>query len=880
MSSESIPLKPTSSSSSPNQELAVPEIRFPPKSGDLDDGSSYDRRASKASAFSTAETLAYGYGEDDDASTSKKQNSQLTISEGESGFEGMGDEKRRSKRISTLSRPPDLDRVEDDVEHAYASRSMSDPNIDVRLVKQAENALESGDMAAEAELEKQLHEDSIYPEVRAAVSNIDDPDMPVNTFRMWLMALIFTILLTGLNQFFSFRYPSVRVSPLVVQLIAYPVGVGLAKILPTRVWKTPFGSFTMNPGPFNVKEHAMVVICANVNSSPNSATSVLAVQKFTYQQDFGAAYQILFVLSSQLLGFSFAGFCRRWLVWPAAMIWPATLVQTALLGTFHNHKGSQNGRMSREKFFLIAFILAFVYYWFPGYLFTALSTFNWACWIAPNNVRLNQLMGVQTGLGMGLLTFDWGQITYLGSPLAIPWFASAQVLLSYAFWFWLVVPILYYTNTMNTSYLPVLDNQVFDRFGMPYNVSKVLTPDFVFNATAYNDYSQQILPASFVVTYGLQFAAISSILVQVTLWYGPTIYSQLKGSMHDEPDIHARLMARYKEVPNYWYGIIFIVTLALAFGCTLGWDTKHPWWALLVAILISAIYILPIGIVYAITGLEIGLNVLSELIGGYMLKGKPIAVSIFKNMGYNVVAQAVSFVQDQKFAHYMHVPPRVTFLGQVVSTIIGCFTVLGVQAWSFENIEGICTKKATDGFQCPVVTTSSASSIIWGLIGPGLNFSPGMMYANLLWFFLVGFIVPIPTYFILKRYPESFLRYASWPVLFLAAGSAAPASGPNFFCFALVGFVFQFYLRRRHHGWWSSYNYVLSAALDSGTGIAIVVIFFSVIFPNGKNRAWLVHSWWGNEVSGKTLDAEGVTWQMVDPATGFMPAPGGTNYAA
>ena len=32
-------------------------------------------------------------------------------------------------------------------------------------------------------------EDSPYKEVRASVSNIDDPDMPVLTIRMWLVGL-------------------------------------------------------------------------------------------------------------------------------------------------------------------------------------------------------------------------------------------------------------------------------------------------------------------------------------------------------------------------------------------------------------------------------------------------------------------------------------------------------------------------------------------------------------------------------------------------------------------------------------------------------------------------------------------------------------------
>ena len=52
-------------------------------------------------------------------------------------------------------------------------------------------------------------DDSPYPEVRSAVANFDDPDMPASTVRAWILGLIWAILLSGMNQFFYFRYPSV-----------------------------------------------------------------------------------------------------------------------------------------------------------------------------------------------------------------------------------------------------------------------------------------------------------------------------------------------------------------------------------------------------------------------------------------------------------------------------------------------------------------------------------------------------------------------------------------------------------------------------------------------------------------------------------------------
>jgi hypothetical protein len=36
-------------------------------------------------------------------------------------------------------------------------------------------------------------DDSPFPEVRAVVSPIDDPNLPVNTVRMWAIGIIFTI---------------------------------------------------------------------------------------------------------------------------------------------------------------------------------------------------------------------------------------------------------------------------------------------------------------------------------------------------------------------------------------------------------------------------------------------------------------------------------------------------------------------------------------------------------------------------------------------------------------------------------------------------------------------------------------------------------------
>ncbi|KAG0247384.1 hypothetical protein BG011_001586, partial [Mortierella polycephala] len=91
-------------------------------------------------------------------------------------------------------------------------------------------------------------ENSPIPEVAAIVSNKDDPSLPVMTFRYYVMAVVFSIILSFFNQFFWFRNHPMTISTLVIQLLSYPIGKIMAKVLPAG---------RLNPGPFSIKEHVL-----------------------------------------------------------------------------------------------------------------------------------------------------------------------------------------------------------------------------------------------------------------------------------------------------------------------------------------------------------------------------------------------------------------------------------------------------------------------------------------------------------------------------------------------------------------------------------------------------------------------------------------------
>jgi hypothetical protein len=76
-------------------------------------------------------------------------------------------------------------------------------------------------------------------------------------------------------------------------------------------------------------------------------------------------------MSTQLIGFSIGGICKRFVVAPPFMIWPETLISAVLFNTLHGQEtlGTQaRGGISRLRFF---------YYIFIGYIFYSQFFLPW-----------------------------------------------------------------------------------------------------------------------------------------------------------------------------------------------------------------------------------------------------------------------------------------------------------------------------------------------------------------------------------------------------------------------------------------------------------------------------------------------------------------------
>ncbi|RKO84868.1 OPT oligopeptide transporter protein-domain-containing protein [Blyttiomyces helicus] len=100
---------------------------------------------------------------------------------------------------------------------------------------------------------------------------------------------------------------------------------------------------SLNPGPYNIKEHSLIMVAASTNSGPAYATDILAIQRLFYGPvqnpykpdpngvNVGWCIAFFLIITTQCVGYGFSGLCRNWLVTPAAMWYPGNIVLANLL---------------------------------------------------------------------------------------------------------------------------------------------------------------------------------------------------------------------------------------------------------------------------------------------------------------------------------------------------------------------------------------------------------------------------------------------------------------------------------------------------------------------------------------------------------------------
>ncbi|KAK3179333.1 hypothetical protein K4F52_009236 [Lecanicillium sp. MT-2017a] len=621
---------------------------------------------------------------------------------------------------------------------------------------------------------------SPYAEVRSVVDNHDDPSLPASTIRAWTIGILFSVFLAFINQLFSIRLPSIRFDTNIAQLLAYPLGKAWERWMPNVYVPVPFTSIRipLNPGKFNKKEHMLIAIMANTSRSLPYTNYIIWTQVlpqyFDQQYARSFSYIILNAFGTNFIGYGMAGLTRRFLVYPSYSVWPTSLVTIALNTALHDSNNDpvvgpfkQIWRMTRYKFFLTTFSGMFVYFWFPNYIMSVLSYFSWMTWIAPNNRELDILTGFNNGLALfnPLPTFDWNVLIERIDPLMVPSFSTFNAA-SGMFLSGLIILPVWYSNGWNTGYLPIVTNRVWDHYGKRYNVSRTIDERGMYDHESYMSYSAPYIGAANTMIYGFFFATYSAVVTHVIFYHRHEIATGFKSMWNsirskkdtskdaEYDDVHNRLMAAYPEVSEWWYLGTLIISIVLGVLGIALWPTYTSPAVVLYGILLCLIFVIPIGVVAAMTGIEITLNVMAEFIGGMIVEGNALAMNFFKSYGYVTCAQALSFANDLKVAHYVKIPPRATFAGQMIATLISTLVCSGVMKFQME-IKDVCTKQAPMRFYCPGPNTFFTASVLWGTIGPLKVFGMDGQYKWLLLGFPLGIAAVVGFWGLRQCFPRS-----------------------------------------------------------------------------------------------------------------------------
>jgi OPT family small oligopeptide transporter len=663
---------------------------------------------------------------------------------------------------------------------------------------------------------------------------------------------------------------------------------------------------SLNPGPWNFKEQMFATITYNIAIYTTNSYGMILVQKLFYGETFITfGYQLMLTLFVQLMGMGFAGFLRRFSVYPVKALWPTVLPTIAMNRALTRAEPKENiygWTISRYKFFYICTIGMFFYYWLPGYLFTALSTFNWMTWIDPKNVTLAILTG--SGLGLGLFnpitTFDWNVATSSYAALAQPFFSTCTMYFGSILGGFIILAI-YYSNMYNTAYLPINSSAAFANDATSYSADKVVINNQL-NNTLYQNYSPPFYSAGYILTVGANFAfyPVYFLYIMVNQWKTVSrayvdFYRGLRygrGNYEGTMDVHSRLMSKYKEVPDWWFLVILLGAIIVSIVFVEIFPVHTPVWLVFLLIGVNLVFAVPLSFLSATTGTNLGLGSLIQVITGFILPNNPDAFLFSQTLGsWALAGYGDNYVQDQKMAHYCKIAPRAVFRSQIGTIIITCFVAVGTQDFIFTSVKGLCTPTQPSRFTCandgyPLY----ASSLMWGLLGSDRMFNS--LYPLFKWCFLIGLGIAVVflvcqgfgpkylprvrdrlrlklrprTFELLDRTLFPFVASLLWlnPILIIQGIQHWAPSNLSYKTPGIIlSFIFMYWLPRHRLAWWEKYNYVLSAALTAGVALSGLVIFFAV----GYNPKIL--RWWGNQVSSAGIDGSGVGILPL-PARGYF----------
>jgi OPT family small oligopeptide transporter len=709
--------------------------------------------------------------------------------------------------------------------------------------------------------------------------------LPSLTIRVAVLGIVISAVVSTINIFFGVRFPSVSISGLVGELVAYPLGKFWERVVPLS-WYLILPAYhisngsgfywakvKINPGKFNRKEHTLIYIFINLSISTGLLFKLVYELIFFFEYKINVGGMFMFNLITYLFSWGLAMAMRQVCVYPSSQVWPATLGPSALLETFHSVDNASSllhqaldptsWKVSRFAIFSYTFTFSFIAYWFYDLILPFLAYLGaFISWIKPDSAVLGQVFGLKGGLGMIPLTFSWPQISNISNPLLTPVWSLTNVYGSFVFWGLIMIPALYYSNHWQTAHLPMLSNGIFNTNGTSYLVNKVINNKTkALSMKKYEKYSPVMAPIGMIMQICLQIGAFSAMMVVFFDRFYEDVYMTYKRILKGRKQHHPS-----PNLPDlHWIFGCASLCVGLVLGCVFfaHWSEIMPVKGFIVSILIGFIIIIPTAMIEGKSSFSLNMQGFLELVGANWFKGRPLAVTYFYSSSFGFIQHFMHTMQGIKVSIYSHVDMRSTMIVLFAAGVWGSLLSSFVPYWISHHVKGICTADNKYNLTCKGIKSTYTSNILWGLFGHHI-FGPDGRYKIVLWFFLIGAMISLVCVVIRRLRPSNkfFKDYFS-PVLFMGgAGDLPTSTGINYHAWFIVGMVFNFFVYKKHKGWWKRYNLVSAVGLDCGVAIAVIIVYFAVQYPGGVDS----YKWWGTKVASSSCDSKGCPYK---PASGI-----------
>lgn len=677
--------------------------------------------------------------------------------------------------------------------------------------------------------------------VRDTVPLKDDPHIPVVTVRYIILLLLFVIPGAFVDTMNLYRTTLAAYLIFFVQIVGHWAGQWCARVIPkNQILSVGRHKLNLNPGPWSIKETALLTITAALGATGNLATNALSLADLYFDTVVPKVIAIPFMFAIVFVGYSYAAICKDVLVYDTTLPFPATLMQTALLQS----QAKNHGKSAQMRVFFYVLSVVAVWQLLPLFIMPMVSSLAILCWIAPQNSIINFIGSGLGGMGFFNFSLDWANIT--SQVMILPYWVQIIQFVAFVIGAWILIPWTKWGNLFDYKY-GLMSNRLFTFNGTSYPTTELLGSDLQLNVTAYAYYGPVYLGPQRAWNMFFDYAAYISGGVWIVLFGWDKIQKSFtRTHATRRTDRLNHLYLKYPKIPMSWYRLLFLLSFGTLLVIFLSGQMFMPWWACIVALMMGGLIVTPLAWLYALSNFQLAIGTFNELIYGFMIqyvpKRHPVGALVFGSIAGDAWYRAQFHLDSLRLGFYNHLPPRYVFWAQLYGEFIGIPINHVAYRWIIDLKRQYLNGSKIDPshqWTGQAISASHTNAIQYVVLGPSRLFTN---YKWLPYGFLVGLLAPILIFRLHRRYTNVGFDKWNTTVFFSSMSRFYGNISTGYLSRFIGGTVTMWWAYNHRHSLWKRYNYIVAAACDTGLNLALLVIFLAFTMVG---HIEMPH-WWGN----------------------------------